>query len=49
MRHVVIINRFLHRDMRIFLRRAEIDVPQAFGKLANLHPVLHAMCRKAVP
>jgi hypothetical protein len=46
--HVIIVDRFLHSDMRIFLRAAETRVSQAFPEVADLHPVLHAMCRKAV-
>jgi len=39
MRHIIIIHRFLLRDMRIFLRAAETRMNQAFPKLADFHPV----------
>ena len=47
-RHVVVINRFLLRDVRIFLCRAEACVAQTFGKLADLHAVLHTVSRERV-
>lgn len=46
--HIVIVDRFLHRDMRIFLRAAKTRMAQGLPEFTDFHPVLHEVSRERV-